>query len=250
MIDFHCHLDLYRDPSRIVRECAARGMDVLSVTNTPTAWAGTAALADGNERIHTALGLHPQLARERRGELVHFDRLLPQAKYVGEIGLDGSPECLPYWQDQVAVFEHILSACASSGGRILSIHSRRAEEEVLTRLGALPKAGTPVLHWFSGSRRSLDKAIAIGCWFSVGPTMLAGKRGRGLAQEMPAARILTETDGPFATYEDRPAEPRDVGAATVVLAELWHVSMEEADARLFANLGTLLDSAGAAAPTG
>src|SRR5437868_5038347 len=56
-----------------------------------------------SQRIRTALGLHPQLAHERKSELALFDALLPKTDYVGEIGLDGSPEYRPHWNDQVAV---------------------------------------------------------------------------------------------------------------------------------------------------
>jgi 7-cyano-7-deazaguanine synthase in queuosine biosynthesis len=91
VIDFHCHLDLYLDRSAVRDECARRGVYVMSVTTTPSAWRGTSALAGNAARIRTALGLHPQLAHERRSELGLFDALLPKARYVGEIGLDGAP---------------------------------------------------------------------------------------------------------------------------------------------------------------
>ncbi|KND61237.1 putative deoxyribonuclease [Candidatus Burkholderia verschuerenii] len=135
IVDMHCHLDLYPDPVRAVKTIAASKEYVLSVTTTPKAWRGTAKLAAGCPRIKTALGLHPQLAKERRGELALFDRLLPEARYVGEIGLDGRPACVSSWNDQVHVFEHILSSCADHGGRILSLHSRAAASEVLNNLG-------------------------------------------------------------------------------------------------------------------
>ncbi len=131
MIDFHCHLDLYPDPHAVAQDCAARGLYVLSVTTTPSAWKGTSALAAGAPRIRTGLGLHPQLAHERKRELELFERLLPETRYVGEIGLDGAPEYKPYWSDQMAVFKRILDACRNAGGRILSIHSRRAASAVL-----------------------------------------------------------------------------------------------------------------------
>ncbi|WP_342212785.1 TatD family hydrolase [Pukyongiella litopenaei] len=128
-------------------------------------------------RTQTALGLHPQLAHERKSELPLFDQLLPQTDYVGEIGLDGAPEFRKSWQDQCDVFEHILRSCENAGGRVMSIHSRRAASAVVERLEACPSAGTPVLHWFSGSQKELDRAVDCGCWFSVGPAMLAGERG-------------------------------------------------------------------------
>lgn len=219
MIDLHCHLDLYPDPEKVARQCEHKDVSVLSVTTTPSAWRGTQALE--RPGIRTALGLHPQLARERRSELSLFDRLLPETHYVGEIGLDGSGVCRSFWNDQLAVFEHVLSASAAVGGRILSIHSRRAAASVLDCLDAHPEAGIPVLHWFSGSNRELARAVAAGCWFSVGPAMLKGEKGRTLTARMPRDRVITESDGPFAQIGNRAAMPWDVISAQEELARLW-----------------------------
>lgn len=225
MIDFHCHLDLYADPYGVTRECAERNLYVLSVTTTPSAWAGTSALAQGAARIRTALGLHPQLAHERKTELPMFEKLLPETRYVGEIGLDGAPEFRKHWADQQEVFTQILAACQSAGGRVLSIHSRRAATEVLDAIGNAPGAGVPILHWFSGTARELARARDLGCWFSVGPAMLASDKGRKLVVEMPRERLLTESDGPFAQIGKLPAFPWDLGVAELALADLWGESL-------------------------
>jgi TatD DNase family protein len=240
MIDFHCHLDLYPEPEKVIRECAARKMYVLSVTTTPRAWDGTSALAAGHERIRTAIGLHPQLVGDRKRELTQLLRLIPATRYVGEVGLDGSPEFMPFWQDQVEVFEKLLESCASVGGRILSVHSRRAENEVLSRVESCRGAGTIVLHWFSGKTRDLQRAIDIGCWFSVGPAMLRGKTGQKLAALMPRNRVLTESDGPFASHQGRPAMPWDVEEAVRGLASIWRLSIASAENQLLSNLRGLV----------
>lgn len=236
MIDFHCHLDLYPSPNQIARDCDARGLKVLSVTTTPSAWAGTTALARGSAHIRTALGLHPQIAHERKGELPLFEELLPETRYVGEVGLDGSPDLKPHWAAQTEVFTGILDACGRAGGRVLSIHSRRAATPVLDALQAHPEAGVPILHWFSGSRRELDRAVEMGCWFSVGLNMFLGDRGRSLAVGMPRDRVLTESDGPFAQLDRRSALPWDVGRTTVALAQLWNEPVGEVQEQLSANL--------------
>ncbi|MBH2018414.1 MAG: TatD family hydrolase [Burkholderiales bacterium] len=239
MIDFHAHLDLYPDVLEVVQEVTKRGIYVLSVTTTPSAWKGTSALAHGSSRIRTALGLHPQLAHLRVSELPLFDQLFSEAMYIGEIGLDGAPEYKRHWELQLQVFDHILGRCQSAGGRVMSIHSRRATTAVLDRLEKFSGAGLPILHWFSGSSRELDRAIAADCWFSVGPAMLASQRSREFVMKMPRDRILTETDGPFAQIEGQSAKPWDCEKATVKLATLWAISELKVDKLLSDNLRSL-----------
>lgn len=229
MIDLHCHLDLYADPAQVVARCRERRIYVLSVTTTPKAWRGTSALTKDCPRIRTALGLHPQLAHERIGELPLFEALLPEAKYVGEIGLDGAPEYQAHRKQQLLVLDRILLATARAGGRVMSIHSRRAVDEVLDALSRHPDAGIPVLHWFSGTKAQLERAISMGCWFSVGPAMLQGKRGRDLALSMPPKRVLPETDGPFGMQDKRPLEPADAHMVVKDLAKLWGWDLADAD---------------------
>ncbi len=237
MIDFHCHIDLYPDPDNMSRICNERGLYILSVTTTPSAWRGTSALARG--RIRTALGLHPQLARERKTELRLFDELLPHTRYVGEIGLDGASDFRTYWKDQISVFNHVLDSCARAGGKIMSIHSRRASKAVLDCLTSHPYAGTPILHWFSGSLRDLERAVAMKCWFSVGPAMLRGDRGKMLVTRMPRERILTESDGPFAQVDRRSILPWEVDRAVADLADLWGNNVSQAQQILNDNLRRL-----------
>lgn len=242
MIDFHCHLDLYPDPEREVRDADAARVYVLSVTTTPRAWVGTAQLAQDHKRIRTSLGLHPQLAHERSSELGLFEELLPRSRYVGEIGLDGGPGYGQHAAIQSKVLDTVLRLSARSGGRIMSIHSRRAVDDILDRLAATPDAGTPILHWFSGTAAQLRRAADIGCWFSVGPAMLRGEKGRSLAKSMPIDRILTETDGPFASGPDGPLHPADAWLAVRQLTTIWGVPLDEARARLLDNLRSLSES--------
>lgn len=240
MIDFHCHLDLYPDPHAVANECAARRLYVLSVTTTPSAWGGTEALGRGAERIKTGLGLHPQLAHERKGELPLFEQLIGETRYVGEIGLDGAPEHRRHWADQMAVFTRVLDVCSNAGGRVLSIHSRRAATAVLDALEKTPGAGTPVLHWFSGTQRELARAVELGCWFSVGPAMLASQKGRALVAMMPRDRVLTESDGPFAKLDGRPLLPWEADRAASGLAAVWSESLRTLQQQLLANLRQLV----------
>jgi TatD DNase family protein len=242
VIDFHCHLDLYPNPHAVRDECGRRGLDLLSVTTTPAAWKGTSALAATCPHIRTALGLHPQLVGERQRELGLFDTLLPESRYVGEIGLDGAPAFRRHWKDQANVFEHILTKCRAMGGRIMSIHSRRASSAVLDHLEKFPEAGIPILHWFSGSVRDLERAINLGCWFSVGPAMLASERGRGVATRMPPERMLTESDGPFAQLNGDAIFPWQVETAIHALGQIWSLPPADVEQKIHRNLQTLLSN--------
>lgn len=239
MIDFHCHLDLYPKPDEVVRGCRKRDLFVLSVTTTPAAWEGTKRLTEACPRIRTALGLHPQLIAERKAEVTLFRRLLPEARYVGEVGLDGSPEYASSWKDQCLVFDEILDACSEAGGRIMSVHSRRATDQTLVHLERSSRVNVPILHWFSGTLKELERAIALGCWFSVGPSMLRSTKGRELVLRMPRDRILTESDGPFATLDGRAAVPWDVSEAMRALTVLWRASASEVQNELLGNLRRL-----------
>jgi TatD DNase family protein len=240
VIDFHCHLDLYPDPHEVARGCVERGLYVLSVTTTPSAWSGTAALVHGAARVRTGLGLHPQLAHERKAELRLFEQFLGSTRYVGEVGLDGTPEFRAHWREQLEVFTTILQACSAAGGRILSIHSRRAATAVLDVLSREERAGTPVLHWFSGTQRELARAVELGCWFSVGPTMVSGVKGRSLVASMPRDRVLTESDGPFARVGGRAALPWDVERAVDALSDIWSEPIADVRSQLSANLKRLV----------
>lgn len=228
-VDVHCHLDLYPDPRGQVAEIARQKSYVLSVTTTPRAWRGTSDLAVGCPRIKTALGLHPQLAKERKSELSLFDKLLPEARFIGEVGLDGGPDCRSFWEDQIEVFDHILASCAKVGGRILSLHSRAAAADVLDALERHPGYGVAILHWFSGTQRELSRAVEMGCWFSVGSAMLRSQKGRMLTARMPRHRVLTETDGPFGMVLGKSLQPGECVEAIRVLAHLWQ--LDEATTR-------------------
>lgn len=240
LVDLHCHLDLYPDPTAAAASCAGSGAYVLSVTTTPKAWRGTLALARGNPRIQTALGFHPQVAHERFRELSLFEAILPETRYVGEIGLDGTPESKPHWREQTRVFERVLQLSERAGGRILTIHSRRAAQEVVDTLARFPGAGKAILHWFTGSKTELERAITAGCWFSVGAPMVSSQRGRAALAAMPRDRVLTETDGPFAMTGDRPLAPAEVARPLEALASTWHCTPLEAQSIIASNLKRLV----------
>lgn len=241
MMDFHCHLDLYQDPVHMVGEIVRRKTFVLSVTTTPTAYEKTSTLGAKEDCIVTGIGLHPQLVHQRANEASQIDDWIGETDFVGEIGLDGGPEYFSSWDAQIEVFEYALRLSSNKGGRILSIHSRCASTPVLDRLEKHSIPNTPILHWFSGTSKEITRACDIGCWFSVGPAMVAGKKGKKLLGLMPRDRVLLETDGPFTMLDGVPYQPWDAEHYCIpIIANEWSVSEEAVRLILKDNLKNIL----------
>jgi len=242
LVDFHCHLDLYANFTDILCECERLGIFTLAVTTTPKAWPRNYELTRKTRNIRAALGFHPQLVNERAHEFLEWQRYLPEARFVGEVGLDASPRFYKSFEIQKRVFEAILINCADSGGKILSVHSVRAVTAVLDLIEAhlLPARSKIVLHWFSGSRSEAQRAIDLGCYFSVNIEMLKSDKGRNLVYLLPKNRLLTETDGPFVRKNNEPVKPFDVAEVVEGLALLHELPSETMSGVIIENLYRLL----------
>jgi len=243
VIDFHCHVDLYPDPVTVLNRVEAEGIYLLAITTTPLAWAGMKQIIGNRKRVKAAVGLHPELVAERHAEVTLLESLISETRYVGEVGLDGSPQHRGSFPKQDEILRRVFRECAVHRGRVISIHSRAAASGVLDALSAHSDIGVPILHWFSGSMRELERAANLGCWFSVGPSMLASAKGRRLTEAMPSDRVLTETDAPF-TRNGRsgPLMPWDVANAEADLANIWRMPIEGVRDRLLGNLRQLVAS--------
>lgn len=245
LVDFHCHLDLYPDPAAVIAEADAAGVYTLTVTTTPKAWPGNLALTRNARYVRAALGLHPQLVAERSHEIALWEQYLPEASYVGEVGLDAGPRYYRSLDLQVQIFEHILQQCAKSGGKVLSIHSVRAVTKVLDLIEAnLPKEdGLAVLHWFTGTKSEANRAADLGCYFSVNAQMLLTDKGREFVRNAPADRLLTETDGPFTKMTGRTTRPADVAMTVEKIADLRQTDSHDLATVIRSNLKQLLEAA-------
>ena len=242
MIDFHSHLDLYPNGLVLAREVNDRNLFTLVVTTSPRAYHATSRVFAGLHRIKIGLGLHPEVAQAKSNELDLLVAGIAKVQFVGEIGMDGSPRFRHNLALQERIFRAALDECSNQGGRVLSIHSRGAERRVVELLAISKGAGIPVLHWFSGSMADLQTAIRIGCWFSVGPAMIAGAKGKVLLSKMPFDRVLPETDGPFTSVNGKPLMPWDAWLICPILAEVWQRPVDEVRTQLESNLCRLLSS--------
>jgi len=239
LIDAHCHIDLYPDYREVIEASERAGIYTIAVTNTPSVFRACAALARGRKYIRAAVGLHPELASERYRELDLLTEILPETRYIGEVGLDYVTPDAQNRARQRRVFQSVLDECAPFGDKVLTVHSRRAALEVVDMVGAA-YPGTVILHWFTGAHAVLDRALANGCYFSVNTAMCASDAGRRIVAAIPRHRILTESDGPFVKVNGRPARPADAALTIAGVAAVWNVAPDDVAGIVYQNFRTML----------
>jgi len=238
MLDTHCHVDLYKQPSAVADRAERAGVFTILVTNLPSAYERSRPYVAQRRRIRLALGLHPLLADQHARERERFRVLLPETSFVGEVGLDFSREGKPTANIQIESFEFVLQALGAAP-KFVSIHSRRAEAHVVELLKSAHRSPA-VFHWYSGPLRVLEQALGEGHYFSVNPAMINSDNGRKIIAAIPQERVLTETDGPFVTIGDREVEPPDVAQVEEALARTWGVSPLQARSIIAKNFQTIV----------
>ncbi len=238
LIDTHCHLDAYNDPILVLDQARAAGIHVVAVTEDPGRYRLLRTRLGRRPDVVVALGMHPlRLAGASVAEVARFRRLLPQATWVGEVGLDFSRAGAATRNQQLRTFDALLAEMRA-GSWPVSVHSRRAEREAVDRL--IDARVRAVLHWYTGPLAVAEDALAGGLWFSINPAMAASTRSSALLVRLPPDRVLLETDGPFARHGGRAARPADLVPLVRRLADLWTVSVEEARATLVDNQSRVL----------
>ena len=222
--DFHCHIDLDPDPPELIRRCKEKQIVVLAVTTTPKAWKQNKEWTKDCAFVYPAVGLHPELVSSRHTEVDMLVRFIKESRLIGEVGLDGCPRYRNSYTKQKAIFSKVLVESQSQGGRVLSIHSRRAVNDVLDLIEQYtsPDDVLCILHWFSGSIAQAQRAVELGCYFSVNMAMLRSKHGQSLIKTLPIDRLLTETDAPFMKINGLSHKPMHVTTTVDELAGLFN----------------------------
>ena len=217
-VDAHCHLDRYPDPKVVADACEEAQTYTIAVTNLPVAFAATDREARGRKFVRAAAGLHPELVSQHPDAIEHLLPLMARTGYVGEVGLDYTQADAPSRQLQRRVFERVLAHCESLGGKVITVHSRRAADDVVDVVQSVERS-TIILHWFSGSQKAARRAIDAGCFFSVNPAMTRSASGRAIIAMIPDHRLLTETDGPFVKHAGRVAHPFEMSSFLPAIAK-------------------------------
>lgn len=248
--DTHCHVDLFPSPAEVMRQAEVARVYTIAVTTLPSCFAPTERLVAGSKFVRAALGFHPELVAERAHEIPLFLEALPRTRYIGEVGLDYTTSDKGARSQQRRALSTIVAACEAAGDKIVTVHSRRAAEDVVDTFGASFR-GNYILHWYSGGNRTLHRALANGAYISANLAMLRSERGRAIIAEVPPERVLIESDGPFVTTSadgsgaKTPAGPTHARDVAHLLSNLWGVNPGVGVNVLHGNFRRLLGSDGA-----
>ena len=184
----------------VAREAHAAGFALFANTVTPSGYRTARARFADAPGICLGLGMHPWWVDGTVFDSEEFEALAHTTSFIGEVGLDFGKrgQSLGNQREQLDTFTAIANICARQGGKLLSIHSVKAANEVLDVLehADVFATCTCIFHWFSDSSDALDRARKDGCYFSINPHMLETRRGREYIRQIPPNRLLLETDDP------------------------------------------------------
>ncbi len=231
LVDSHCHLDFpdfAEELDQVVARAEAAGIGrMVTISTRVRRFDAVKAVAERFDNVFCSVGTHPHNAHEELD--VTADDLVrlaehPKVVAIGEAGLDYHYDNSPRDAQTAGLRTHI--AAARTTGLPLVIHAREADDdlaEILTeesRKGAFPA----VLHCFSSGRKLAETGVALGHYVSFSGilTFKNAQEIRDIARDVPADRVLVETDAPYlAPVPHRGArnEPAFVVETAAVLAQ-------------------------------
>jgi TatD DNase family protein len=239
LVDSHCHLDFPDFASEldaVVARAEAAGVGrIVTISTRVKKLAQVVAVAEKFPQVFCSVGTHPHNAQEEpdvdAAALIAFSKH-PKIVAIGEAGLDYHYDNSSRDLQETSFRQHI--AAARETGLPLVIHSRDCDADMARILreesgkGAFPA----VLHCFTGGRDLAFTAIELGHYVSF-TGILTFKRSedlRSIARELPADRILVETDAPYLAplpHRGGRNEPAYVVETAKVLAQARGTSLED-----------------------
>jgi TatD DNase family protein len=242
LIDSHVNLHASQfdeDRDAVIARAREAGVRLMvNISDKVSHFPKVRAVADAPD-IWCTVGTHPHEAKEDPD--LSADTLMALAKDprvvgIGETGLDFHYDLSPR-AIQTQVFRAHIAAARQSGLPLV-VHTREADEEMAAILEAEHAAGPfrMLMHCYTSGADLARRAAALGAWFSVSgiATFKAAQDVRDVIAEMPADRIIVETDCPYLApvpYRGRRNEPAYVPHVLAKLAEIRGWSLGDAEQR-------------------
>lgn len=252
LVDSHCHLDRLDlsayDGSLDAALDAARARGVgrfLCIGVSAGNAAAVRQLADTYADVYCSVGVHP--LDLQAGQAPALDWLLaelnhPRVVAIGETGLDYhyQSESAPLQQDS---FRLHLEAARQTGKPVV-VHTREARADTLALLREADLSQAGVLHCFTEDWAMARAALDLGYYISLSGivTFRNAEALREVARQVPADRLLVETDAPYLApvpHRGRPNLPEYVRDVAEYLAVLRGVDVETLAEQTTANFARL-----------
>jgi TatD DNase family protein len=231
LIDSHCHFDYFTEAERpgLLARAKAAGVDRM-VTIGTRLWRAQEQidLAEAMGDLWCTVGTHPHYAAE--ADLPQEQEVAELASHpkvigVGEAGLDYFHDKAPH-HIQAEVFRRQIRGARLAGVPIC-IHTRDADDDTLAILKDEQEKGGDyqfLLHCFSSGRALAEAAVRMGGYVSFSGILTFPKSHelRAIAADLPADRLLVETDAPYLApvpFRGKRNEPSYVAHTAKILAE-------------------------------
>lgn len=255
LTDSHCHLNykgLVEDQAGVLARARAAGVDtMLNISTRESEWAEVIAVAEREEGVWASVGIHPHEADAHPD--VQTETLVARARHdrvvgIGETGLDYYYDHSDRERQRLSFRAHIAAARLTRLPII--VHTRDAEEDTASILADEMGKGafSGVIHCFTASDAFARKALDLGLFISLSGivTFRNAAALQETAKNLPAERMLIETDSPFLApvpHRGRPCEPAYVADTARFLATLRDEPFETLAERTAANFRTLFSKA-------
>jgi TatD DNase family protein len=256
-VDSHCHL-IYpglveQQDDAIDRARTAGVSEMLNISTRESEWGAVVGVAERNADVWASIGIHPHEADAHPD--VDTAKLVAAAAHrkvvgIGESGLDYYYDKSDRDQQRRSFRAHI--AASRETGLPLIVHTREAEADTAAIMTEEMGKGayTGVIHCFTASADFARIALDLGFFISISG-IVTFKNARDLqavAADLPADRLLIETDAPFLApvpHRGRKCEPAFVADTARFLASLRGVPIETLAAETAANFHRLFTKAAA-----
>lgn len=232
LVDSHCHLDfpyLAEQMDDVLARAHEAGVGlIITICTRVRQFERVLAIAEAHDNVFCSVGTHPHYADEERD--IPLQMLVELAKHpkvvaIGEAGLDYHYDNAPR-EDQARGFRTQITA-ARETGLPLVIHTRDADEDTARILEQEMANGafSAVLHCFTAGAELARRGVALGLYVSFSGVLTFKKSDalRAIAADVPADRLLIETDAPYLAPEPmrgKKNEPAWVAHTASKLAEV------------------------------
>ncbi len=239
LIDSHCHLNyegLVENQTGVLERARQAGVAAfLNISTRRSEWEDVVGTAEREPDVWASIGIHPHEADQHAdlGEGALLEAAAhPRVIGIGESGLD-------YYYDKSdrAVQRDLFRthiAVSRQTGLPLIVHTRDAEDDTVAILAEeLGKGAFPALiHCFTASADFGRKVLELGLTISLSGivTFKNARELQDFAPEIPADRLLVETDSPFLApvpYRGKTCEPAYVRSTAEFVAGLRGENLDQ-----------------------